>query len=607
MCGIFGIIGNGDDGSIKSLDVIKKQFMSGKGRGPENSIFEEKNYGTNNIIFGFHRLAINGYKNDASEQPIKKDGCILICNGEIYNWNKLRKLSDSTCETYSDCEIIIDLYRKYGPEQTLQMLDGVFAFFLYDEKNNMIFIARDPMGIRPLFMWRDNRSQLVVSSEVKMGQNILNSEYEHSYTTPFKPGTFIYTSLDANKNIKYDNITYYKNISYQNYNIRTYSDAFRVIKKSLISAVQKRIENTDRDIACLLSGGLDSSLITSIVVNLFKLKNSGNPSKKIHTWSIGMEGSEDLKFAKIVANHLGTIHHEIKLSDKEFIDAIPEVIRIIETNDTTTIRASVGNYLICKYISKSIDAKVIFNGDGSDELTGGYLYFHHAPDSIAFDKECRRLLNDIHYFDVLRSDRTISCNGLEARTPFLDRNFVQTYLSIPPELRNHNIGKHCEKYLLRKAFDCDDYLPKEILWRTKEAFSDGVSNYKKAWFEVIQDFASEKYNITNKREAEQKYYDEIFTKYYGSKERNKNIIPYKWMPKFVNAIDCSAKTLDIYKNINKKQTKCDICNGTGLIKRANDIICLNCSDNSKTCYLCENVNRGLFEECTKCFGSGNIL
>jgi asparagine synthase (glutamine-hydrolysing) len=604
MCGIFSIISN--KGLEQSKKNIEKQFMLGQGRGPENSIFEEKKYGNNDIIFGFHRLAINGYKNEASEQPIKKDGCILICNGEIYNWDKLQKLSNSTCNTFSDCEIIIDLYRKYGPEQTLQMLDGVFAFFLYDEENNFAFIARDPLGIRPLFMWKDNASQLVISSEIKMGQNILAQCFTPNV---FKPGTFIYTSLDNTTPVNYENITYYKNNSFQNNNIQTYSDAFKTIKRSLISAVKKRIENTDRDIACLLSGGLDSSLITSIVVNLLKIKHGGNPLKKIHTWSVGMEGSEDLKYAKIVANHLGTIHHEIKLTDKEFIEAIPETIRIIETNDTTTIRASVGNYLICKYIKKNIKAKVIFNGDGSDEVTGGYLYFHHAPDSIEFDKECRILLNDIHFFDVLRSDRTISCHGLEARTPFLDRNFVQTYLSIPVEFRNHNVGKHCEKYLLRKAFEEDNYLPKEILWRTKEAFSDGVSNVKKSWFEVIQDFASAKYNIENKKEAEQKYYDEIFTGYYGSKERNKNIIPYKWMPKFVDADDCSARTLGIYNNINKKDKKCGNCSGRGLVKKLdiNDIVCTNCNNNTLTCYLCENSTRGLFEECGICFGNGKIL
>jgi len=602
MCGIFGIISNGELNISKS--DIKKQFMTGQGRGPENSVFEETKYGENNIVFGFHRLAINGYKNEASEQPIKKDGCILICNGEIYNWNALRKLSRSTCNTYSDCEIIIDLYRKYGPEQTLQMLDGVFAFFLYDEINNKIFIARDPLGVRPLYIWNENSSQLVISSEIKMGQNILSGDLGPS---SFKPGTFIHTSLDEGGKINYESNIYYKNISYNDSRIKTYSDSFKIIKQSLLSAVKKRIENTDRGIACLLSGGLDSSLITSIVVKLSKLKYGGNPLKKIHTWSVGMEGSEDLKYARMVATYLDTIHHEIKLTESEFIDAIPEVIRVIETNDTTTIRASVGNYLICKYIKENINTKVVFNGDGSDEVTGGYLYFHYAPDSIEFDKECRRLLDDIHFFDVLRSDRTISCHGLEARTPFLDRGFIQAYLSIPPELRNHNIGKHCEKYLLRKAFDDNSYLPKEILWRTKEAFSDGVSNSKKAWFEVIQDFASTKYNIENKKEAEQRYYDDIFTKHYGSKEINKNILPYKWMPKFVEAGDCSARTLDIYNNVNKKKTRCGVCKGYGLVERFTDIVCVNCKNTSNICYLCENSKRGLFEECPKCFGNGDIL
>ena len=258
-----------------------------------------------------------------------------------------------------------------------------------------------------------------------------------------------------------------------------------------------------------------------------------------------MEGSEDLRMAKLVADHLGTTHHEIKLDEQEFIDAIPEVIRMIESNDTTTVRASVGNYLICKYIRENSDAKVVFNGDGSDEVAGGYLYFHYAPDSIEFDKECRRLLKDIHLFDVLRSDRTISCHGLEARTPFLDRGFVETYLSIPPNLRNHNKTKTCEKYLIRTAFNEMNILPKEVLWRRKEAFSDGVSKKTKSWFEIIQDFAEEKYNI-NGKEAEQRYYDEIFCSYYGDFNYTINIVPYKWMPRFVDASDCSARTLKIY-------------------------------------------------------------
>ena len=329
-----------------------------------------------------------------------------------------------------------------------------------------------------------------------------------------------------------------------------------MINASLHQAVKKRVFTCDRDIACLLSGGLDSSLITSLVNKYYKEKTG----KKLKTFSIGMNGSEDLRYAKMVADFLQTDHTEICLAEEDFLDALDNVIMNVETYDTTTIRASVGNYLVSKYITEHSDAKVIFNGDGSDEVTGGYLYFHCAPNHIEFDLECKRLLNNIHFFDVLRSDRTISSNGLEARTPFLDKHFVNTYLSISSQLR-YKTNKRVEKYLLRKAFDNDVTLPKEVLWRTKEAFSDGVSKQTKSWFEIIQEHIDPIIgdidintieNCHNKPTTkEQLYYRNVFTKYYGE---NYKLIPYFWMPRFVDATDASARTLNIYKtkmNIEK--------------------------------------------------------
>ena len=236
---------------------------------------------------------------------------------------------------------------------------------------------------------------------------------------------------------------------------------------------------------------------------------------------------------------------------KWFLDAIPEVIYTIESYDTTTVRASVGNWLISKYIRENSDAKVVFNGDGSDEVTGGYMYFHLAENALEFDHECKRLLKDICYFDVLRSDRSISSHGLEARTPFLDKNFVQMYLSIPAETRFLEMKRtKIEKYLLREAFDKTNLLPDNVLWRTKEAFSDGVSTQKESWFETIQNFAKEKYKDMNidGPTAEKYWYRELFNQYYPN---CKNVIPYMWMPKFVDATDASARTLDIYKTKNE--------------------------------------------------------
>jgi asparagine synthase (glutamine-hydrolysing) len=334
----------------------------------------------------------------------------------------------------------------------------------------------------------------------------------------------------------------------------------------LINAVYKRCLTTERPVACLLSGGLDSSLITALV-NEFQKRHSlisGLESEKpLETYSIGLEGSTDLLYARKVADYLQTNHTEILVTEQEMFDAIPEVINAIESYDTTTVRASIGNYLLGKYIAKHSEAKVIFNGDGSDEICGGYLYLNQCPDSIEFDKETRRLLKDIHLFDVLRSDKSISSHGLEPRTPFLDRSFVNHYLSIPPEFRYHKNQKREEKFLLRESFSWDFYtnsegrqiLPDEILWRRKEAFSDGVSSQGRSLFQILQEKAA---NELNKRgdyfsqgkmyeanlETEKYYYKTIFNKFYPLQE---SILPYFWMPKYTEAKDPSARTLDIYQ------------------------------------------------------------
>jgi asparagine synthase (glutamine-hydrolysing) len=348
------------------------------------------------------------------------------------------------------------------------------------------------------------------------------------------------------------------------------------IRKFLCAAVRKRVQTSERPIASLLSGGLDSSLVTALV-NREHMMQKGIP---IETYAIGLEGSEDLKYAQQVADYLGTIHKSIIVSEHDFFEAIPEVIKVIESYDTTTVRASVGNYLVAKYISKYSSAKVIFNGDGSDELTGGYMYFHACEDPLEFDKECRRLLSNIHYFDGLRSDRTISQNGLEARTPFLDRDWVQYYMSLDPYIRSFHYngsmekvsGQKHEKYLLRTAFEHDfdvihatkgiikrPLLPRNILWRTKEAFSDGVSSRDRSWYEIIdeklQTINGELYetikmynwvSINHNRPAtfEQKYYRYLFNSYYKDSE---GVIPYFWMPKYVDAKDASARTLQLYQ------------------------------------------------------------
>jgi asparagine synthase (glutamine-hydrolysing) len=341
------------------------------------------------------------------------------------------------------------------------------------------------------------------------------------------------------------------------------------ISNLLNAAVIKRCLTTERPIACLLSGGLDSSLIAALTNHFYKINDY---SYQLETYSIGLKGSEDLKYARFVADYLQTKHTEIIVTEKEMFDAIPEVIYAIESYDVTTIRASIGNYLLGKYISKNSNAKVILNGDGSDEVCGGYLYMNKCPDDIEFDKETRRLLKDIHLFDVLRSDKSISSHGLEPRTPFLDKSFVNYYLSIYPSIRNHNNKKNIEKYILRNSFSKENFkdfegkqlLPDEVLWRKKEAFSDGVTSKGRSLYQILQEHISFQLNMQNMEslynvdhidgcnltyspniECEKYYYKQIFLEFFPSCE---TILPYYWMPKYSNAIDPSARTLDIYNH-----------------------------------------------------------
>lgn len=549
MCGIFGLL-NYKNKEL-TIDDIKNMCDAGKHRGPETSdlVFELNN---KDIVFGFHRLAINGL-DTISNQPFNIDDCILICNGEIYNYKKLFDEMNIIPKTNSDCEVIIHLYRKFGIENTVQMLDGVFAFMLYDNKNDKIYVARDPYGVRPLFKYELNKSINIYGFASELKQlHYLKNNYQGGHLQQFSPGTYaIYNN--TNNGYQLEKEKCYNTFNFNSFDVfpqERWGLYYSLIRDNFEKAVKKRVENTERPIACLLSGGLDSSLVTSLVKKYYT-------GEQLETYSIGLEGAEDLKYAKQVAEFLNTKHTEIIVSEQDFFNAIPEVIEKIESYDTTTVRASVGNYLIGKYIKQHSAAKVIFNGDGSDELCGGYLYMHCAPNALEFDLECKRLLNEICYFDVLRSDRSISTNGLEPRTPFLDRGWVEVYLSIPKEVRFHVLHKLPEKYLLRKAFDNGGYLPDNILWRTKEAFSDGVSSLNRSWYTIIDEkvkvlkgsFAVNEVTKVNKPiTLEQHYYRDIFdTLYVGCED----VIPHFWMPKFVEANDASARTLKVYADTNQ--------------------------------------------------------
>jgi asparagine synthase (glutamine-hydrolysing) len=628
MCGIFSLLNN--TSHLLTTQFIKEQFEKGRGRGPENSIYK-------NVMikadFGFHRLAINGL-NNASNQPIVIDDIALICNGEIYNYKELFNEMNVTPKTNSDCEVILHLYKKYGIEQTLQMLDGVFAFILIDYRlhlpSSKMYVARDPYGVRPLYFLKQDEKQLNVTydpfepqktdsyydfnidsdifgfaSELKMLYEIKNklNEYVKSKRNlkrnlpyykikQFLPGTYsvlelkhtVSSSWALLKNqFPYHSTGFHTNIIapwLRDDEAKIMKTITKNIQYYLKQAVEKRCSTTERPIACLLSGGLDSSLIAALV-NDYHVRNN---LPTIETYSIGLAGSEDLKYARIVADYLGTNHTEILLTEQNFLDSIPQVIYDIESYDTTTVRASIGNWLLGRYISENSEAKVIFNGDGSDELAGGYLYMNCAPDQIEFDKECRRLLKDIYAFDVLRSDKSISSHGLEPRTPFLDRTWVQFYMSIPSKFRFHKISGTMEKSLIRNAFSEEEYsnskgtalLPSEVLFRRKEAFSDGVSRNSRSLYKIIQEYCDAKFRdedmvkysfISDRPDkfeliiesdesmagvgdhlfpqtAEQYYYRKIFESHYSGMGK---ILPYFWMPKYVDAKDASARTLDIYK------------------------------------------------------------
>ena len=568
MCGIFALLNNV---SLIGAEKISDKFRIGSRRGPEVSTY--KNLG-NLVEMGFHRLAINGVEPE-SGQPMTIDGITLICNGEIYNFKELYETADVEPRTNSDCEIIIHLYRKHGIEYTLNLLDGVFGFMIYDARNSekIIHIARDPYGVRPLYMLNCasvHEPVIAFASELKAlaGLTEYNSEIKHvvpgsysSFTRDSTPGANNYW-ISSQKETKYTQLWGNTSMLFAHPSDAGLWEVHMSICQHLNNAVRKRVCGTsDRPIACLLSGGLDSSLITALVNKYY--------DGVLETYSIGMEGSKDLANAKYVAEYLGTKHTEVVVTADDFFSAIPEVIETIESYDTTTVRASVGNYLIGKYIAEHSDAKVIFNGDGSDELTGGYLYFLEAPDDFEFDKECRRLLKDIHAFDVLRSDKCISSHGLEPRTPFLDRMLVQFYLELPLSIRNpishHTTSvkrksggkKNAEKHLLRKAFSVIEpsLLPSSILWRTKEAFSDGVSGQDKSWFEIISDKLdaagnvcvedngpTKVYSVNPPTTKEQTYYRGIYDKTYPD---TAGIVPYFWMPRFVDATDSSARTLSL--------------------------------------------------------------
>jgi asparagine synthase (glutamine-hydrolysing) len=519
MCGITVFFG---DHKVANLDTY---FKRGYKRGPEQYTYQCNQ----DVHMGFHRLAINGLQKESS-QPLHFKQYVLVCNGEIYNYKELIKKYNFKMETHSDCEVILKLYDLFK-EHCVYELDGEFSFVIHDLSDNHIFVARDPFGVRPLYINHVGESYCLSSDLFPMCFQTM-SQVEH-----FPPGHY----AKFTKHLW----GYEKEVA-SYYVVETSESSYKRVYQTLCDAVHKRVVNTERPVACLLSGGLDSSLVAALAARFCRKEG-----KVLETYSIGLNGSEDLKFSSKVAEHIGSKHTQIVCSEDEFIYSIPQVIKDIESYDTTSVRASVGNWNVGKYISEKSDAKVVLNGDGADELMGGYLYFHACPDQEEFDKECRRLLKDIHCFDVLRSDKSISSHGLEPRTPYLDKAFVEAYLNLPLSIRCQK-GKP-EKYVIRTIIERydPDLIPHEVLFRKKEAFSDGVSSLQRSWYQTIQErippMDKSQYTHNQPQTDEQQYYRNLFDQYHKRCER---LIPYFWMPRYVNATDASARTLSQYKESN---------------------------------------------------------
>jgi len=518
MCGILAILCKNEQNQV---DLIMKSYDMLSNRGPDcGSLIMNRE-----LILGFRRLTINDMSTKGN-QPFRNGSIRLLCNGEIYNHRELELEYGLECESSSDCECILHLYKMFGFQRTVELLNGDFGIVLID--NDTVYFARDMIGVRPLFYGFTNDNNFAVASYARALTSFCKN------VVHFPPGIGQYHKGELS-------IVNYKDMLLNEITpcFLTVDKVRNTIVETLLKATKDRLMS-ERPVACLLSGGLDSSLIVSILCKLLGPEN-------VRTYSIGMEGSVDLRYAKEVSNFLGTVHTEVKFTPEEGIACIPEVIRDIESYDITTIRASVGMWMLSRYISKNTTDTVILSGEGSDELFCGYLYFHYAPTPIDLEMESIRLVNNLYQYDVLRADRCVSSHGLELRVPFLDKSMVKLCLSIPGELKCPQ--NSMEKHLLRTAF-ADSFLPDSVLWRRKDGMSDGVSGLDKKWYEHIREYvdtiiSNEEYepyqNQFPSKEAYyyKKLYDEQFPTYQPSYEY--------WLPKWVEHNgDPSGRILTIF-------------------------------------------------------------
>lgn len=526
MCSIMGYCSRS-----AAFDVFMKGFEKTISRGPDDTRVVE----TSDGLLGFHRLSIMGLT-PSGMQPFQYGNSYVVCNGEIYGFEKLKEeLSVKyTFESESDCEILLPLYQEYGTDM-FDMIDAEFACIIYDGEAREFIAARDSIGIRPLYYGYDKEGAVIFASEAKnlvgLAEKIMPFPPGHYY----KGGQFIcYCDIAKVDTVCHDDL----------------ETVCKSIHDKLVAGVEKRLV-ADAKVGFLLSGGLDSSLVCAIAAKKSK--------ERIKTFAIGMsEDAIDLKYAKQVADYIGSDHTEVYMTPDEVLSSLETVIQLLGTYDITTIRASMGMYLVCKAIHEQTDIRVLLTGEISDELFG-YKYTDFAPDARAFQEESQKRIHELHMYDVLRADRCISVNSLEARVPFGDLDFVKYVMAVDPELKLNTYGKG--KYLLRHAFEQGGYLPDEILWREKAAFSDAVGH---SMVDYLKEYAQKQYtdaeferrckSYTHARPftKESLLYREIFEKYYPGQAE---MVADFWMPnkewEGCDVNDPSARVLSNYGDSGK--------------------------------------------------------
>lgn len=485
MCGFVGVFD-----LTQNIDVLRGQVLRMakkiRHRGPDWSGV----YCGSKSILAHERLSIVGV--DSGKQPLysKDKKLVLAVNGEIYNHKEIRnRYSDYEFLTHSDCEVILALYKDKGAD-LFEDLNGIFAFALYDAEKDLILIGRDHMGIIPLYMGYDDYGQFYVASELKALEGVCPNIQE------FLPGHYIFSGDGTAPK------QWYKRDWMEYDNVKDNKSDIEELRASLEAAVHRQLMS-DVPYGVLLSGGLDSSIISAIAKR-YAARRIEDDNKteawwpQLHSFAIGLKDAPDLIAARKVAEYIGTVHHEINFTVEEAIDALSDVIYHIETYDVTTVRASTPMYLLARFI-KSMGVKMVLSGEGSDELFGGYLYFHKAPDAKALHEETVRKLDRLHLYDCLRANKSLAAWGVEGRVPFLDKEFMDVAMRLNPQDKMCGNGK-IEKHILRKAFE--DYLPASVAWRQKEQFSDGVG-YN--WIDTLREVADKKVSNRQMEHAAERF------------------------------------------------------------------------------------------------------